>query len=105
MKMNSVKDVRQFFVDELNDQAFTIDKTGARTIEMIGASFIADEASIFGTPSHSYIRKELESNDKKLDTSMPNPFRGLATIEAIKEQKIELLTSVIQFVHHYARHI
>ena len=53
----------------------------------------------------NYIRKELESNDKKLDTSMPNPFRGLATIEAIKEQKIELLTSVIQFVHHYARHI
>ena len=29
MKMNSVKDVRQFFVDELNDEAFTIDKTGA----------------------------------------------------------------------------
>jgi len=60
MKMNSVKDVRQFFVDELNDQAFTIDKTGARTIEMFGASFIADEASIFGKPSYSYIRKELD---------------------------------------------
>ena len=60
MKMNSVKDVRQFFVDELNDEAFTIDKTGARTIEMIGASFIADEPSIFGKPSLSYIQKELD---------------------------------------------
>ena len=52
-----------------------------------------------------YIRKELESNDKKLDTSMPNPFRGLASIDAIKEKKLELLTGIIQFVHHYARHI
>mgnify|MGYP003122840925 CR=1 FL=1 len=60
MKMNSVKDVREFFIDELNDKAFTIDKTGARTIEMIGASFIADEPSIFGTPSRSYIQKELD---------------------------------------------
>jgi thymidylate synthase len=65
MKMNSVKDVRQFFVDELNDQAFTIDKTGARTIEMIGASFIADEPSIFGTPSRSYIQKELDWYDSQ----------------------------------------
>lgn len=52
-----------------------------------------------------YIRKELESNDNKLDTSMPNPFRGLGTIESIKEKKLELLTGIIQFVHHYARHI
>ena len=60
MKMNSVKDVRQFFVDELNDQAFTIDKTGARTIEMIGASFIADEPAIFGKPNWDYINAEIE---------------------------------------------
>jgi thymidylate synthase len=60
-----VKDVRQFFIDELNNEAYTIDKTGARTIEMIGASFIADEPSIFGTPSHSYIRKELDWYDSQ----------------------------------------
>lgn len=53
----------------------------------------------------NYIRKELENNDKKLDTSMPNPFRGLSTVEMIKEEKGPLLTGIIQFVHHYARHI
>ena len=66
MKMNSVKDVRQFFVDELNDQAFTIDKTGARTIEMIGASFIADEPAIFGKPNWDYINSEIEWYELKL---------------------------------------
>jgi hypothetical protein len=57
--MDSVKDIRQFFIDELKDEAYEIDKTGQRTIEMLGASFIADEPSIFGTPSQSYINAEL----------------------------------------------
>jgi thymidylate synthase len=59
MKVNSVNDVRQFFVDELKDEAFTIDKTGAKTIEMIGASFLATEESIFGVPNEAYINQEL----------------------------------------------
>lgn len=53
----------------------------------------------------SYIRNELRKNDLKLDASMPNPFSGLPTIEKVKENKMELLTGVIQFVHHYGRHI
>jgi len=53
----------------------------------------------------NYIRKELEENDKKMDSSIPNPFRGLASIEEIKEQKMEVLTAIIQFVHHYVKHI
>ena len=58
--MYSVDDIRQHFIGELNDGEFTIDKTGARTIELIGASFIADAPSIFGTPSKEYIDKEIE---------------------------------------------
>ena len=50
MIIPSVKDIREFFIDELKDEAYTIDKTGAKTIEMIGASFVADEPSIFGVP-------------------------------------------------------
>lgn len=57
--MQSVKDIRQFFIDELKDEAFTTDKTGQKTIEMLGASFIADEPAIFGTPSQEYIQAEL----------------------------------------------
>ena len=55
MLMNSVKDIREFFIGELKDEAFTIDKTGQKTIEMIGANFIASEPSIFGKPSQDYI--------------------------------------------------
>ena len=59
MKVDSVKDIREFFIGELNDEAFTIDKTGQKTIELIGASFIADEPSIFGIPNTDYISQEL----------------------------------------------
>ena len=59
MLLNSVKDVRQFFIDELKDEAFTIDKTGQRTIEMLGASFIASEPSIFGTVNQEYVDAEI----------------------------------------------
>ena len=59
MKLNSVNDIRQFFMDELNDEAFTIDKTGQKTIELIGANFIADEPAIFGTVNQDYVAAEL----------------------------------------------
>ena len=59
MLMTTVNDVRQFFIDELKDEAFTIDKTGQKTIEMIGASFIATEPAIFGTPNQEYIDAEI----------------------------------------------
>jgi thymidylate synthase len=58
--MMNVKDVRNFFVDELKNERFTIDKTGQKTIEMIGASFIADEESIFGKPNQEYIQNEID---------------------------------------------
>jgi len=56
----TVSDVREHFIGELKDEAFTTDKTGQKTIELIGASFLADEAAIFGTPSESYINAELD---------------------------------------------
>ena len=60
MLMNNVNDIRNFFVGELNDEAFTIDKTGQKTIEMLGANFVATEPSIFGEPSQAYINAELK---------------------------------------------
>lgn len=52
--------VRSYFVNELRNENFTIDKTGAKTIEMIGASFYADEPAIFGAPNKEYIEAEIE---------------------------------------------
>tara|TARA_B100000900_G_C20424551_1_gene652363 strand:+ start:122 stop:784 length:663 start_codon:yes stop_codon:yes gene_type:complete len=55
----SVSDIRQFFIDELNDGAFTVDRSGQKTIELVGASFLADEPAIFGTVNQDYVDAEL----------------------------------------------
>ena len=59
MKNYGVEHIREFFISELADEAFTIDKTGQKTIELIGASFLATEPAIFGKPVQSYIDAEL----------------------------------------------
>ena len=67
--MIDVKNIREYFQSELKAERFTTDKTGAKTIEMLGASFIANEPAIFGTPVKSYIDAELawyESGSNKL---------------------------------------
>lgn len=57
--MQTVSDIRQYFIDELKNENFTTDKTGQQTIEMLGASFVADEPAIFGTPNQEYIDAEI----------------------------------------------
>ena len=59
MRMYSVSDIRQYFIDELKDECFERDKTGQKTIEMLGASFLADEPAIFGRVSEDYVRDEI----------------------------------------------
>ena len=59
MRYQTVSDIREFFKGELADEAFTTDKTGAKTIEMIAASFVADQPSIFGVPNQDYIDAEI----------------------------------------------
>ena len=55
-----VTDVRDYFVGAKgHDYATTTDKTGVKCIELIGASFEADEPAIFGTPNIEYIQKEI----------------------------------------------
>ena len=60
MRTYSVSDIRQFFIDELNDGAFTKDRSGQKTIELIGASFLADEPAIFGEVNQDYVDNELK---------------------------------------------
>jgi len=56
----TVRDVRDYFVGAKNhDYAMTTDKTGVKCLELIGASFLADEAAIFGEPNIEYIQKEI----------------------------------------------
>lgn len=59
MKTITTSDIRDYFGNELKEKRFTIDKTGARTIELIGASFLADKPYIIGLPNQEYIDKEI----------------------------------------------
>lgn len=58
--MLKVEDIRNHFIDELMDSNFVTDKTGVKTIEMIGATFEADKPTIFGDVNDDYIQRELE---------------------------------------------
>jgi len=60
MIVPGTQDIREFFIGELADEAFTIDRTGQKTIELIGASFIADSPAIFGEPNQDYIDAEIK---------------------------------------------
>lgn len=57
--MFNVKDIRNQLIDMLKNEDFIIDKSGVKMIELIGSSFIADEAAIFGTPNNDYIKREI----------------------------------------------
>jgi len=57
--MMKVADIRKHFISELEKENFTTDKTGMKTIEMLGASFEADEVSIFGEVNEQYVQDEL----------------------------------------------
>lgn len=56
----NVSDIRQHFIQALANEEFTTDRTGSKTIELIGASFVADEPAIFGTVNEEYVKAELD---------------------------------------------
>lgn len=58
--MLTVNEIRQYFRDALANGNFVTDKTGVKTLEMIGASFIADKDTIFGDVNWDYVNRELE---------------------------------------------
>ena len=52
-------DIKHYFIDALANEEFVTDRTGQKTIEMIGASFLANQPSIFGEPNQQYIDAEI----------------------------------------------
>jgi len=58
--MDNVSTIRNKLIQKYKDQDFVIDKTGVKTIELIGESFIADEDWIIRKPNYEYIERELE---------------------------------------------
>lgn len=57
---NNVNTIREEFKWLLANEFYVEDKSGVKLLEIVNASFIADEPSIFGKPNHSYIEREIE---------------------------------------------
>lgn len=63
-----VKDIRAIFKEKLKNKEFVIDKTGVKMIEIVGASFIADESWILRKENEEYIKREIDwYNSQSLD--------------------------------------
>lgn len=60
-----VNDIREHFKTALATGNYVTDKTGVKTIELVGASFLADEDAIFGAVNWDYVRREIEWYDSK----------------------------------------
>lgn len=58
MQYNCVEDIRSEFEYLLTNKEFVQDKSGVQTIEILNASFIADEELIFGTINDEYVERE-----------------------------------------------
>ncbi len=61
---STVEDIRQEFALRFQEGDFVTDKTGVKTIEIVGASFIADKDHIFGAVNKEYVQRELDWYNK-----------------------------------------
>jgi len=57
--MLKVRDIRNQIVTDFLQGDWVIDRTGAKTVEVIGATFIADEDYVIRKPAYEYIKREL----------------------------------------------
>ena len=53
--MQTVNSIRRYFSDALRFEEFVTDKTGVKTLELIGASFLANEPIIIGDVNWDYV--------------------------------------------------
>lgn len=65
MKKSCVEDIRQEFRALKNAGEFVIDKSGAKMLEIVGASFLADEETIFAPVNLDYVRREIAWYDSQ----------------------------------------
>lgn len=83
--MDNIKYIRDTFAVMLKQGSFVPDKSGMRTIEILGAQFIADEDTIFGIPNTSYITREIgwymsrSLNINDIEPPIPKIWKQVAT--------------------------
>jgi thymidylate synthase len=57
---DNVSIIRTWFKKLRQHGEYVTDKTGCRMLEVVGATFLADEESIFGTVNRTYVDREIE---------------------------------------------
>ena len=83
--MQTVDDIVRKFRDLYRSGTFVRDKSGVRTVELIGESFVADRPSIFGEVKQDYVNRELEwylsmsLNVNDIPGRVPEIWRSVAT--------------------------
>lgn len=71
-----VNDIRNRFIELYNNEKFVVDKTGVKTIEIVGAAFEANEPTIFGEVNEEYVNREIawyESESLNVNDLVPTP--------------------------------
>jgi len=64
-QVNNTADIKEVFKKHLKAKNYVTDKTGVKTIEILGASFVADKPAIFVTPNEEYIKAEIDWYNSK----------------------------------------
>ena len=86
----TIEHIRDDLGHALLTKDFVTDKTGAKTIEIIGASFIADEELIFGAVNEEYVARELEWYESQSRFVKDIPGGTPAIWEAVSSSKGEI---------------
>jgi|TARA_B110000908_G_C10169760_1_gene410222 thymidylate synthase len=87
--MLTVANIRKELSFKYLAKDFVIDRTGAKTIEMIGATFIADEDYVIRKPAYKYIERELEwyksqsLNVNDIPGETPQIWKSIASTEGM----------------------
>jgi len=85
--MKKTRDICDKFVKKLRKKEFVIDKTGVKTIEIMNASFLADDEALFGTVNEDYIKRELDwylsmsLNVNQMPAPIPAIWKAVASPE------------------------
>lgn len=56
---HNVSNVRDWFRELKSNQDYVVDKTSCKMLEVVGATFVADEPAIFGTVNQEYVDREI----------------------------------------------
>jgi thymidylate synthase len=81
----NVNDIREEFIRLKDIGQFVVDKTGVPVLEIMNASFVADESAIFGRPNDDYIRREINwykkmsLNVNDIEEPIPEIWKAVAS--------------------------